>query len=156
MAAKGYAKLDLKGLRDLESGLERVRRQSVDFGYPEATMHSYSGMTHGELATKLEFGSGNIPARPAFRQTLESLVASKGAFEKVVSVPVRKFLVSRNHISDSIFRSAGEYLSEAYANTMDNWPRDNAPATRANKGFNKPFEETGELIDSVDYRVNGS
>lgn len=162
VTSRSYAKLDLKGVRNLESGLNRMKKQTVDFGFPEPTIHSPSGMTHGHLAKILEYGiRGKIPARPAMRQTVEGLLVDRKGFEEVIKAPMANFLTSKNHIVDAVSRASGHYLSEAYADTMDYWSsvgssaRNNAPLTIDLKGFNKPFEQTGELISSTDYRING-
>lgn len=157
-----HAVLDTSGIKKLEKDLAKLKSSSVDFGYPTAAVHEPSGLTYGHLASILEWGiRGKIPARPALRQTTEELQTSPTAFESVVKGHFARFLTSNStRFVEPLNRAAGEYLSDYYADLMDDWrtrgdsARNNAPMTIGLKGFNKPFEETGELIANVDYKIN--
>jgi hypothetical protein len=58
-----------------------------------------------------------------------------------------------------IFEVSGEHLVDRHGDTMYNWlssgtmNNDNAETTVGLKGFNMPFVESGELIESISYRV---
>jgi len=158
---KIHAVLDTSGIKRLQKDLKKLEKGSVDFGYPEPDVHEPSGLTYGHLASILEWGiRDKIPPRPALRQTVETFKTDKTGYETAVKASLERFLESKNRIADAVYRASGEHLSDQYADTMDDWrtigsrATNNAPLTIDLKGFNKPFEETGELIDNVDYRVN--
>ncbi len=153
--------LDTRGIKKLEKDLKQLSSSSVDFGYTQPKVHKGSGLTYGHLASILEWGiKGKIPARPALRDTTESLITSKKRFELSIQQPVSMFLYGNSGALNSILDTAGSHLSSRYEEKMDNWlltgstAKNNAPLTIGIKGFNKPFEDSGELINNTDYTIN--
>lgn len=158
-------KLDTSGLEKLKGKLKKIERTEIEWGY-FGGVHSGSGMTYAALAFLLEFGrpatadSGAIPARPAFRQSIQALRLTSG-FDKVLAKAIGGYIRSSSEIApDAFLKPCGAYLAEHYASTMRNWVnigtiyRHNAPMTIELKGFDQPFVETGELVQAVDYQIN--
>lgn len=161
MGTRMKAVLDTSGIKALKRDLKELEASTVDFGYTTPSIHKPSGLTYGHLARILEWGiRGKIPARPALRDTTESLQVSTKRFELAIQQPLSMFLEGSSSALNSLLETSGSHLSSRYSQTMDNWllngsrKRDNADDTIDLKGFNKPFEESGELIANTDYKIN--
>lgn len=159
--ARMKAVLDTSGIKALKRDLKQLEKATVDFGYPTPSIHKPSGLTYGYLASLLEWGiRGKIPARPALRDTTESLQVSTKRFELALQGPLSMFLEGSSSSLNNILQTSGSHLSSRYAQTMDNWllngsnAKDNAQLTIDLKGFNKPFEESGDLINNTDFKIN--
>ena len=152
--------LDMSGIVELEKKLAALESKQVDWGYVNGGIHSKAGIPYANLAMLLEYGGFNIPSRPAFRDSIERLKSNHTAFEFFVQPEVNKYLLSKSQNPHNILKVSGEYLSDRYKGSMEDWVlngsqnRSNARTTTDLKGFNQPFVETGELISHVDYRIH--
>ncbi len=152
-------RVDYSGLVDLEKKLKTLESSSVDFGYVNSGIHSGAGIPYASLAALLEWGNDKIPARPAFRDTIERLKAQRKGFEFFVGPVLGQYITSNTSSPKRVYDEAGSYLSDIYKTTMEDWfihgskNRRNAQLTIELKGFNKPYVETGELVNHVDYRI---
>lgn len=158
--AKVSYHLETKGLDDLKKNVKKLHGKSVDWGFLGGT-HQGSGLTYASLASILELGiPRKIPSRPAFGELINSLQASNKQLELVLQKPFSDFVTGNVKTPDRILEAAGTHLTSRHKNKMEYWivggskSNDNADDTIALKGFNQPFVETGELVESVDYRKN--
>lgn len=94
-----------------------------------------------------EFGTKTSPARPAIR----TMIADKSP---TWGPALAKLLVYHKYHADTVMRLMGEGMKGQMVQAIRDWTEPpNAASTVAHKGFNKPWIETGLLIDSVDYEV---
>jgi len=150
--------LDKSGIKDLRKKLQKLHKRELDWGFFEG-FHSKAQMPYAELAAILEYGTDSIPPRPAFGSLVNSLEASHIAYEMDVTKPFKDYLERDMSDPYKIFEVSGEHLVDRHGDTMYNWlssgtmNNDNAETTVGLKGFNMPFVESGELIESISYRV---
>lgn len=118
-------------------------------------------ITVGEVAIINEYGTEDIPPRPAFKKGLDDSVKSN---KKLIDAALKNFV---NHMltgrKDSIKRNLTQALTQigrsAKKNTKDiikagSMSPGNAQSTIDRKGFDHPLWETGLLHDSVDYKIS--
>lgn len=154
-------KLNMQGLKQLEKKTTSLSRRKIKEGFFEG-QHS-SGVSNAGLALLLEYGrresseNSYIPPRPAFSELIFKLKHTP-IFRRYAQKLYKQFLLGE--ISENKFlESLGEFMAGWHKDIMFNWVSDgtintsNAPLTIEMKGFNRPFYETGELIDSATYRI---
>lgn len=152
-------RIDFSGLEDLEKKLKTLESSSVDFGYVNSGIHSKAGIPYASLAALLEWGNDKIPPRPAFRDSIERLKVKHKGFEYFVGPELGRYMMTRTTSPKRVYDETGKYLVDIYRTSMEDWfingsmNRKNAQLTIELKGFNKPYVETGELVNHVDYRI---
>lgn len=160
--AKVSYKLETKGLDELKKNVKKLDKRSIDWGFLEGT-HSGSGLTYASLASILEYGAINnngnsIPPRPAFGDFVNSLQASPKQYELAVQKHFSDLVTGAVKTPEKILEVSGEHLTSRHKTKMEYWIVGgssnirNAPLTVSLKGFNQPFVDSGELVESVDYR----
>ncbi len=164
MASKVSYSLDTSGIKDLKKRVQKLNGRSVDWGFLEGT-HQGSGLTYASLASILEYGAVNnngntIPPRPAFGDFVNSLQASHKQYELAVQKHFGDYVEDKVGSPEKILEVSGEHLTSRHKTRMEFWivggsqNTSNAPMTVSLKGFNQPFVDSGELVESVDYRTN--
>lgn len=164
MGAKMSAKLETGDLKELKGRMKKLKGRSVDWGFLEGT-HQGSGLTNASLASILEYGAVNnngneIPPRPAFGDFVNSLEASHKQYELAVQKHYSDYVTGKVQTPERILDVSGEHLTSRHKTKMEFWivggsdNTSNAPLTVSLKGFNQPFVDSGELVESVDYRTN--
>lgn len=102
-----------------------------------------------KIAAYNEYGTSTIPARP-FLTT--ALAENRGEITK----KTREVFVGAIKGGDlnSLSEGLGEDLAEMVKNSIQNggWAP-NAPSTIAKKGSSQPLIDTGEMMESVSYRI---
>lgn len=162
--AKVSYHLETKGLDELKKNVKKLHGKSIDWGFLGGT-HQGSGLTYASLASILENGainnSGNtIPPRPAFGDLVNGLQASTKQLELALQKPFSDLVTGASNNPDEILDTAGGHLTSRHKAKMEFWivggsqNTSNAPLTVSLKGFNQPFVDSGELVESVDYRKN--
>lgn len=97
-----------------------------------------------------EFGHGNVPPRPFFRNMIH---------EKSPGWPAAIALNLRltNYNVEQTLRRVGEGVaSQLTASILNLWTPPLSPKTIKKKGFDKPLIEHGDMINAVGYEVNGT
>lgn len=164
MGSKMSAKLDVSGLKELKGRMKKLQGRSVDWGFLGGT-HAGSGLTYASLASILEYGAVNnngntIPPRPAFGDFVNNLEASHKQYELAVQKPFSDYVEGKVSTPEKILDTSGQHLTSRHQTKMEFWivsgsdNTSNAPLTVSLKGFNQPFVDSGELVESVDYRTN--
>jgi hypothetical protein len=128
------------------------------FGVNDVKYEDGTGVA--EVAIYNEYGTRNIPPRPAFRMGLESAInTNKKMIDAQMKNITNRILTGR---SSEIERSLTVLLTQigrsAKAATQDlirsgAVKPSNAPSTIAKKGFDHPLYETGLLLENVNYEV---
>jgi hypothetical protein len=96
-----------------------------------------------------EFGHGNTPPRPFFRNMIH---------DKSPSWPAAVALNLRltNFDVDLTLARVGEGIAAQLATSiLDLWTPALAPSTVKKKGFDKPLIEHGDMINAIGYQVTG-
>lgn len=160
----GSVKIKKAGLNKIKRKVRKIKASKIRVGYFDGEQHSTAGMSYAALATILEYGAvtdtgGVIPPRPALRQLgfrwpyvyqKKFVTSIHKEFDQTLSGAVSV---------ESLMNSSGELLKLNYQQIMDKWKtqgsqnRNNAKLTVELKGFDKPYEETGELIRNAKYKV---
>lgn len=110
-----------------------------------------NGTTLAQVVKWNEFGTTQIPARPAFRQFAAS-DASRQAGEQLTADLQRADTPQDCEMALARF---GERMAEGLWQAIDNFSvPPNAEATVRDKGFNKPLVRSGRMRDSVAWALS--
>lgn len=135
------------------SGVDELRKTGQKFTAKQKQRQAKaaaSGLHVAQVAFWNEYGTKNTPARPFFRNTIEAKGPTWGrAFGKN--------LVATNYNAEQSLARLGRGIQTQIREAINQWPADNAPATVAQKEFNKGLIDTSVMLRSVDFQVtNGS
>lgn len=120
-----------------DAGLLRV-------GFLEGATYP-DGTTVAEVAAKNEFGAVGVPMRPFFRTMVKSKKASW-------STNVANVLAVNNYDIDKTWQLVGEKITGQLRDSIRDWTTPpNSKETADRKGFNKPLEDTGHMLNSAAY-----
>lgn len=135
--------------------------KSAQVGWFMGSRHSSSGLPTAQLASWLEYGHRNggmfegtvTPPRPFMRAGFAVYLRDNPEFSAFVYSRMMA-IASGTKSWDAAFREIAPYMAKALEMIMRAWndPR-NSQATIALKGFDDPLIETGELVDSIQWRV---
>ena len=161
----GSVKIKRKGLNKLKKRINKIKAANIKVGYFGGEQHSTAGMSYAALASILEFGTVNangsvIPPRPALRQLgFRWPYVYRNSFIKSIERDFSQTIKGHGSV-EGLMDSSGKLLKSQYQQVMESWStegsqnRNNAELTIQLKGFDKPFDETGELIRNVKYKVD--
>lgn len=94
-----------------------------------------------------EFGTSNIPPRPFMRNTIAEKSPTWGD-------ALAQCYKAADGDGAAALALMGEGIKGQIVETITKFDAPpNAPSTVAQKGFNKPLVDTGQLIRSIDYEV---
>jgi hypothetical protein len=133
-------------IRGITEGMTKA--SVVDIGFLENASYP-DGTQVALVAAVQEFGSSSrgIPPRPFFRHMI---AAHKGEWPDAA----KQLLVDNNYDSTRTLQKMGEGIKgQLQQSIVDTNSPPLAPTTIAAKGFDKPLIDTGQMINSVDYRV---
>ena len=146
------AKSKTRGGKKLDAFLRQGKTadgvESVEIGfYPEDKYEDGTPVTN--VAAANEFGTGNIPERPAFRQAIPQMKAPILAVLKAEVNP-RTMVVDRR-IAERVGQEGQRTLRQSYIRLRH--PA-NAPSTIAAKQGDNPLAgDEGVLVDAATYKV---
>lgn len=108
------------------------------------------GHTLAEIASFNEFGTDDIPERPAHRTAFEQ---SKAGFQRRLAGIVG--LVAQGKISYVTgFERLGAWYVGELKQSVINWSDPpNADSTVRQKGANNPLIDTGRTVNSIDFEI---
>ena len=123
-----------------------------------AGKHGNSDKSVAEIAFINEYGTAKIPERPAFRS---SFAKNRKKYKRMVIKLARKGFKGKklnDRDYDRIGRTAKNDIERSIVS--GSWVA-NAPSTQLRKGggkqlINDPLIDTGQMLDSVDYRVKNA
>jgi hypothetical protein len=96
-----------------------------------------------------EFGHGNVPPRPFFRNMIHD---KSPTWPAAISLNLQ---LTNNNVEQTL-RRVGEGISaQLTASILDLWSPPLAASTIKRKGFDKPLIEHGDMINAIGYEVNG-
>lgn len=104
-----------------------------------------------EYAAYNEFGTSEIPSRPFMRMATEEHAEEVASF-----MEEQAKAVINGGDAMSAFNSIGEYQVEMVRQTIESGSfAPNAPSTIARKGSSTPLVDTGRMLDSIEFMVEG-
>lgn len=136
-----------KALADIVEEIDRPG--SVRIGFLEGAT-APDGQSIPLRAALNEFGHGNVPPRPFFRNMIHDKSPSWPA---TISLNLRL----TNYSVEETLRRVGEGIAgQLTASILNFWTPALAPSTVKRKGFDKPLIEHGDMINAIGYEVNGN
>ena len=100
-----------------------------------------------EVAAANEFGGGHRPPRPFMRYTVKSRARK---WRKIV----QDLLPQYAHDIKKVMEHLGEIAAEDLSDVIRIWTTPpNAPSTIKKKGFNDPLVDSGQMMNSVRWKV---
>ncbi len=146
------------GLKNLARRLTKARRAidglTVSYGF-YSDQH-YSGMTVADLARILASGVSFADQQPRdFMQVAANNSDLRSYSMKILRQITKEALNGRTQFTGKL-NALGKFAETILYQTIHlgtyNYPR-NSPTWAAVKGFNKAMIHTGELINSISYRI---
>ena len=140
---RGGAAFSVK-LNELKGKLDKAKKVRVGFlegaTYPDGTAVA-------QVAFWNEYGTDTAPPRPFFRDMIK---AKSGTWSAGVAVQLK----ANNMDVGKALNLAGMGIKDQLVDSINEFSTpENAAATVAKKGFNKPLIDTGHMRNSVDYEV---
>lgn len=103
-----------------------------------------------DVATWNEFGTANIPARPALRSAILSVAPQLQKLGRKQA----KLMLFRKLRMDKAVRDQAKIMQKEMRDSIESWDRPpNAPSTVAQKGFDDPLIDTGLYKDSIEFKA---
>lgn len=128
-------------------GLENLEQDVLLFvGVPQEARNDRTGMLVADYAAWNEFGTKNIPARPAIRQTVDTYIDEyvEDLADALLSGVAPEMAMNR----------LGEQMAKDISQSISDWQQPaNAPSTIAKKGENNPLVDTETYAKSVGHWV---
>lgn len=147
----------VRGGDRLEAALAAIghrlgRGGTLTVGFYDSATYPRGGINVPTVAAIQEFGApaAGIPPRPFFRN-----MVAKHQSEWPGQVAEQLKLTDND--TELTLRRVGEVIAgELRQSIVDTNEPPLAPATVARKGFAKPLVDTGQLLNSIDYEVDGA
>lgn len=143
MRLRGGEKLE-QTLRTMAVNLSRGGLVRVGFlenaKYPD-------GKSVAMIAAIQDFGSGNIPSRPFFRNMI---AAKQGEWPAGIALQLRETNYDVKQTLDRVGAAVAGQLRQSIIDTNE---PPLAESTIRRKGFEKPLIDTSHMINSVDFEV---
>lgn len=145
-----------RSLKKVLSHLEKLESLKLKVGYFEDQgIHAEANVPLAALMYWQEYGLGDYPARFLFTETsvhIAHYFKKKGnQFNAGIKHTIKNVGKSENSLN-VIGKDFVTYMQELFGDTsvLGN----NSPRTIAKKGRNEPLVETGQLKDSLTYRID--
>ena len=147
------AKSNTRGGKKLDAFLRQAKTadgvESVEIGFFSEDKYT-DGTPVTTVAAVNEFGSGNIPERPAFRQAIPQIKTTALSVLKANVNP--KTMVVDRGVAEQVGRAGQDTLRRSYTRLRR---PENAPSTLAAKQGNNPLIDEGTLVDAATFKVQG-
>lgn len=154
------AKNGVIGIDNLKKDLQDLKEAEITIGYQGQSgrrLHPEgSGATIAEVASYMEYGTADIPARPFLRTALQQ---KETEIRKVIKKAMADLIDQRADIMTAIAH-VGDAAVEAVRDTIDNasaWAAPLAASTIKAKGSSNPLVDSGAMRDNTSwaYRKDG-
>lgn len=139
---------------ELQKLNQAIARKFLTYGVHRDKGVQKRGKTNeATIASYLEFGTGNIPPRPAIRTFLISPKAKQALMDKEAQL-MAKAIKSKS--ADGFWENCGDFVKKYIQDRiLAGLKPSNAPATISRKGFDLPWVDTGRLVfDDMEARVH--
>lgn len=123
---------------------------TVSVGFLKGATYPLTGIGVAEVAGVNEFGNpaNNQPPRPFFRRMVAE---KKSTWGNAVALQLKETDYDIPKTLDRVGQGIKSQLQESIRNLTD---PPLSPVTVKRKGFAKPLVDTGQMLNSVDYRVD--
>lgn len=151
---------DNSGSKALEKLADQIKKSKLEVGFFESAKYP-DGTPVAYVAAKQEFGypAGNIPSRPFFRNAISQNDGWKDLANKAIGAVVegrmelnqalnQMGLKMAADVKDSITDGSYEALKQSTLDARQSRKRTQGVAS-------KPLIDTGQMLQSVTYAVNG-
>lgn len=141
-------------IAELKKFNEALSRQYITYGvHKDKGVKQRGKVNEATIASFIEFGTGTIPARPAIRTFIVSRNSRKALLnEECMEMERAIKRKSPRQFWNSI---RGFVQQHVKARILGGLKPSNAPSTIAQKGFDLPWVNTGELVfNDMEARVN--
>lgn len=142
-----------KGGEKFQAALEKIASELKEPGTLKvgflAGATAPDGQSIPERAALNEFGHGNVPARPFFR----NMIAEKSP--GWAGGIAQHLKITNYNVEQTLVRTGKALSGQLSESILDLWSPPLSPKTIAKKGFEKPLIEHGDMINAVAYEVNG-
>lgn len=129
--------------------VEQISRPgSVRIGFLEGST-APNGDSIPLRAALNEFGHGNVPPRPFFRNMIHD--RSPG-WPAAIALNLR---LTNFNVEQTMARVGEGIAGQLATSILDLWDPPLSPKTIKKKGFDKPLIEHGDMINAIGYQVNG-
>jgi hypothetical protein len=122
-------------------------------GSEASAAHAKSDITVVEAASIHEFGAKGIPERSFIRATMD---AHETALQKRAAELGRGILLGALEEHQALALLGEDAVGKIKQRIVDRIPPPNAPATVAKKGSDVPLVDTGQLLGSITYSIEGA
>lgn len=141
-------------LKELQNINKKIASGYLTYGvHRDKGVQKRGNTNEASIASFLEFGTGNIPPRPAIRTFLISTKARQHLKAKEVQAMAKSI---RKKSADGFWESVGQFVQEyVKQRILSGLSPSNAESTIAKKGFDLPWVDTGQLVfDDMEARVH--
>lgn len=144
--------VDTKKWDKLKKDLQQLDRIKLQLGWFDSHYGSENdNLPHAYVASLQEEGSEKIPPRPFMRVGLKQELKTD---TKAFAMMIQSVASGKSGLSAA--KTASPAFVAMLKKIMNEWSSPpNAPRTVAEKGFNNPLIDTGELRDSIQVKVEG-
>ena len=126
---------------------EEARKKQVKVGFLSDAKYD-DGKSVAAIAAIQEFGRGNVPERPFFRQAIAIMEDQLPA--KLSKILDPKTMTVDAAAADKIGKFAKETIQGRIQDLKD---PENAASTILQKGSDSPLQDTDKMLNSVDYET---
>lgn len=134
--------LDLSGLKEVQAALKVAARSD---NYVEVGLHEPD---LAQIGYYNEYGTATAPPRPFVRASVE---LNENKYKSMMAKQANQLIQNGGSLElSSIGQEASDDM-QAYAEDLKE-PK-NAPSTIKAKGFDNPLINTGEMVDSITFKV---
>ena len=143
---------DTKGWDKLKKNLLQLDKNELHVGWFDTSYGSENdNLAHAQVAQWNEEGTSTSPPRPFMRSGFNDAIKS-GSNDQDFRNIINAVLSGKSSLV--ALKASGSAFAATLKETMRQWSSPpNAPSTVAQKGFNDPLNETGELINNVSFEV---
>lgn len=148
-----HLKVNKKGWDKIKKRLKRFQNRSIDVGFFRDKKYGpdNDNMFVAEVAFMNDQGSRINPPRPFLTVDFERYVLKE--FSKDCKVVFLNLLLGQNTKYVKDMEAIGEKYQNVLKTIIYDYPGSNSPNWIAVKGFDDPLYHTGEMVESVDYRL---
>lgn len=148
-----HLKSDRRGWEKLKKRLQRFDKRAVDVGFFRKSKYGSENdnLYVAEVAWMNDQGTSVIPPRPFMTVDFESHILKQ--FVKDSKAIFIRLLLDRNFFYQKELDALGEKYKNDLRTIIFDYPGSNSQWWIDQKGFDDPLFHTGEMVESVDYRI---
>jgi len=140
-----------KGYKKFVSEIKNFdKNPKVKIGILEGNADRVDGKDNVDLMTKHEYGVG-VPQRSVIRAGTDSNIDN--IFNNTIVDQYDKIIIGHSNVIEMVNKTGAVVKTKFRERFSTKYLEPNAPFTIAKKGSDVPLVETGELKDTINYKV---